>query len=334
MEDSEHAEDKPWLALPRHNREKGCSMRFQSVTSNNVYDYELAACASGKTLCGSSSGFLIMVDETSQISTIDLLTKARRFTLPTILPSLPPKPSTDIEPSERRLTHKYPVHKAVLSSPPDRNPYDYILMVIHGEERELAYYSALTQTWIEIQEAGRYYDDIIFRLGKFYAVDKYGKVILCEPGSKVYLVVMAIRFLMENPNVGYETYKFDASVGDMGDWAILLGQNESMALSIRVVKGAKGNCIYFTDDNFDAYKYGVVGGHDIGIYDTGEERSKPLQCCQSDIQCAWPRPINMRKRQDIHSRSPVRILETTSIPQLLGEDRGLVHGIQLAGSGH
>ncbi|TYH71669.1 hypothetical protein ES332_D05G200400v1 [Gossypium tomentosum] len=251
MEDSEHAEDKPWLALPRHNREKGCSMRFQSVTSNNVYDYELAACASGKTLCGSSS--------------------------------------------------------AVLSSPPDRNPYDYILMVIHGEERELAYYSALTQTWIEIQEAGRYYDDIIFRLGKFYAVDKYGKVILCEPGlpptvdeiampwllrgSKVYLVVMAIRFLMENPNVGYETYKFDASVGDMGDWAILLGQNESMALSIRVVKGAKGNCIYFTDDNFDAYKYGVVGGHDIGIYDTGEERSKPLQCCQSDIQCAWPRPV-------------------------------------------
>ncbi|MBA0691506.1 hypothetical protein Goari_009129 [Gossypium aridum] len=282
-----------------------------------------------------------MVDETSQISMIDPLTKARRFTPPTILPSLPPKPSTDIEPSERRLTHKYPVHKAVLSSPPDCNPYDYILMVIHGEERELAYYSALTQTWIEIQEAGRYYDDIIFRLGKFYAVDEYGKAILCEPGlpptvdeiampwllrgSKVYLVVMGDALFIREK---------DARVGDMGDWAIFLGQNESMALSIRVVKGAKGNCIYFTDDNFNAYKYGVVGGHDIGIYDTGEERSKPLQCCQSDIQCAWPRPINMRKRQDIHSRSPVRILETTSIPQLLGEDRGLVHGIQLAGSGH
>ncbi|XP_017604192.1 uncharacterized protein LOC108450939 [Gossypium arboreum] len=210
MEDSKHAEDKPWLAIPRHNRENGCSMRFQSVTSNNVYDYELAACTSGKTICGSSSGFLIMVDETSQISMIDPLTKARRFTLPTILPSLPPKPSTDIEPSERRLTHKYPVHKAVLSSPPDRNPYDYILVVIHGEERELAYYSALTQTWIEIQEAGRYYDDIIFRLG-FYAVDEYGKVILCEPGlpptvdeiampwllraSKVYLVVMGMHYV-------------------------------------------------------------------------------------------------------------------------------------------
>ncbi|MBA0846035.1 hypothetical protein Goarm_022207 [Gossypium armourianum] len=210
-------------------------MRFQSVTSNNVYDYELAACASGKTICGSSSGFLIMVDETSQISMIDPLTKARRFTLPTILPSLPPKPSTDIEPSERRLTHKYPVHKAVLSSPPDRNPYDYILMVIHGEERELAYYIRST-------------------------------------------LVGVIR-------------EKDARVGDMGDWAIFLGQNESMALSIRVVKGAKGNCIYFTDDNFDAYKYGVVGGHDTGIYDTGEERSKPQQCCQSDIQCAWPRPV-------------------------------------------
>ncbi|MBA0595337.1 hypothetical protein Gorai_012209, partial [Gossypium raimondii] len=260
MEDSKHAEDKPWLALPRHNREKGCSMRFQSVTSNNVYHYELAACASGKTLCGSSSGFLIMVDETSQISMIDPLTKARRFTLPTILPSLPPKPSTDIEPSERRLTHKYPVHKAVLSSPPDRNPYDYILMVIHGEERELAYYSALTQTWIEIQEAGRYYDDIIFRLGKFYAVDEYGKVI-----SFVSLVCHAMassRKQVRSTLVGVIREK-DARVGDMGNWAIFLGQNESMALSIRVVKGAKGNCIYFTDDNFDAYKYGVVGGHDI-----------------------------------------------------------------------
>ncbi|KAB2082324.1 hypothetical protein ERO13_A05G181900v2, partial [Gossypium hirsutum] len=296
MEDSKHAEDKPWLAIPRHNRENGCSMRFQSVTSNNVYDYELAACTSGKTICGSSSGFLIMVDETSQISMIDPLTKARRFTLPTILPSLPPKPSTDIEPSERRLTHKYPVHKAVLSSPPDRNPYDYILVVIHGEERELAYYSALTQTWIEIQEAGRYYDDIIFRLG-FYAVDEYGKVILCLSCGHGDALCVAIRFLKENPNVGYETYKFEVHllesygkrmrVEDMGDWAVFLGQNESMALSIRVVKGAKSNCIYFTDDNFDAYKYGVVGGHHIGVYDTGEESSKPLQCCQSDIQSIY-----------------------------------------------
>ncbi|TYH17469.1 hypothetical protein ES288_A05G194100v1 [Gossypium darwinii] len=252
MEDSKHAEDKPWLAIPRHNRENGCSMRFQSVTSNNVYDYELAACTSGKTICGSSS--------------------------------------------------------AVLSSPPDRNPYDYILVVIHGEERELAYYSALTQTWIEIQEAGRYYDDIIFRLG-FYAVDEYGKVILCEPGlpptvdeiTMPWLLRASKVYLVENPNVGYETYKFEVHllesygkrmrVEDMGDWAVFLGQNESMALSIRVVKGAKSNCIYFTDDNFDAYKYGVVGGHHIGVYDTGEESSKPLQCCQSDIQCAWPRLV-------------------------------------------
>lgn len=80
-------------------------------------------------------------------------------------------------------------------------------------------------------------------------------------------------------------------VGDMGDWAIFLGQNESMALSIRDVKGAEGNCIYFTDDKFDAYKYGVVGGDGVGVYDTGEERFKPLQCCQSDIKCSWRRPV-------------------------------------------
>ncbi|XVE94472.1 hypothetical protein REPUB_Repub02eG0011800 [Reevesia pubescens] len=293
-------------------------MSFQSVSSNKIYDHELPTCARGKSICGSSSGFLILVDETSEITMIDPLTNAS-FMLPPIPTSLAPKHSTDIDSGERRVTPKYAVHKAVLSSPPDSDPYDYILMVIYGDEHELAYYNAWNQTWIKVQEAGRYYDDIIFHMGEFYAVDEYGKVILCQPafppsideiampwllrGSKIYLVGMGdelcvvIRFLKDEPNMGYETYKIFESyeerrhIGNLENWAFFLGQNQSVALSTEVVKGVKGNCIYFTDDNLDAYKYGVVGGHDLGVFDRGEERFHALQCCQHSIQSAWPRPV-------------------------------------------
>ncbi|XP_022769288.1 F-box protein SKIP23-like [Durio zibethinus] len=322
MESSTQAEDRPWLALPYHsNRGKECSMSFKSVSSNKVYDHVLA-CAGRKNICGSSSGFLIMVDETSEITMIDPLTNAR-FILPPILTSLEAKHSTDIDSAKSLDARKYPVHKAVLSSPPDCNPYDYILLVIYGEERELAYYNALSQNWIKIQEAGRYYDDIIFHMGEFYAVDEYGKVILCQPGfppnideiampwllrgNKIYLVgignelCVVVRFLKDNPDVGYKTYNFEVyllesyeermHMGKIDNWVFFLGQNGSMALPTKVVKGLKGNCIYFTDDNLEAYKYGVIGGHDLGVFDRGEERFQPLQCCQRRIQSAWPRPV-------------------------------------------
>ena len=60
-----------------------------------------------------------------------------------------------------------PLHKAILSSPFDYNPYDYILMVIYGKESELAYCKVgpRSQTWTKLQEAGHGYDDIIFHKG-------------------------------------------------------------------------------------------------------------------------------------------------------------------------
>ncbi|EOY21036.1 Uncharacterized protein TCM_012354 [Theobroma cacao] len=258
------AKDRPWLALPYHPKrsDKRCSsMSFQSVSSNKIYHRKLPGVGGSKTICGSS--------------------------------------------------------QAVLSSPPDCNPYDYVLMVIYGEKRELAYYEAKSRTWTKLQEAGRYYDDVIFHKGEFYAVDEYGKLVVCQPcslpivseiampwllrGSKVYLVGMedslcvVIRFLKDNPSVGYETYKFEVRLlepneqwthlGSIEDWAFFLGQNESAALPVEDFKGLKDDRIYFTDDNSDACKYGVIGGHDSGVFDMGEESFQPLEYCQC------PRPV-------------------------------------------
>ncbi|XVE69653.1 hypothetical protein DITRI_Ditri10aG0007700 [Diplodiscus trichospermus] len=301
------AENHPWLDLPYHsNPDEECP--FQIVSSSKG---ELPACHGGKHICGSTSGFLIMADETSEVITmINSTTNAKLF-LPQIPTSLA-KRSTDIIGSSE--TRKFLVHKAVLSSPPDENPCDYILMVIYGEDKELAYYTARHQRWIKVQEAGRYYNDIIFYREGFYAVDEYGKVILCRSGflpnieeiampwlfrgSKIYLVGMEkelcviIRFLKHNPSLGYETYNFQVhwlesyderkKIENFEHWVFFVGRNESLALPIQddVIKDViKGNCIYFSDDNLDACKYGVTGGHDFGVFDIGEKSFKPLQRC-------------------------------------------------------
>ncbi|XVE91877.1 hypothetical protein REPUB_Repub01dG0049100 [Reevesia pubescens] len=240
------AKDHPWLALPHQYYLKPgksrCFMRFQSVSSNRVYHCQLPAAASGSsTICGSSPGFLIMVDETtSQITMIDRLSKAW-FKLPPISTSLAPQCSSTDSGRDRQ---KYFVHKAVLSSLPDCNPYDYILMVIYGEERELAYYNVRSQTWTNLQAV--------------------------------------IRFLKDETDVGYETYKFELHllesyeewrhIGGIEDWALFLGRNQSVAVPTQVFKGLKGNNIYFTDDNLEPYKYGgsVIGGYDFGVFDMGE----------------------------------------------------------------
>ncbi|XVF63590.1 hypothetical protein PTKIN_Ptkin09bG0098900 [Pterospermum kingtungense] len=322
MESSTQEIDRPWLVFPyQFNRDQGY-MSFQSVSSNQVHHYELPGCGVGNNICGSSSSFLIMVDEASEITMINPNTNAR-FVLPQIPNSWAPKNSTDIDSGDALETRKYLVHKAVLSSRPDCNPFYYILMVIYGEERELAYYTACNQNWIKVQEAGRYYDDIIFHEGQFYAVSEYGKVILCQPGfppkimeiavpwllqgSKIYLVgienelCVVVRFLKDDPDVGYETYNFEVyllesyeawkKIESVKGWALFLGQNESVALPTEVVKGVKGDCIYFTDDNLDAYRYGVIGGHDLGVFEKGEASFQPPLCCQHHVLSACSRPV-------------------------------------------
>ncbi|OMO55231.1 hypothetical protein COLO4_36113 [Corchorus olitorius] len=284
-------DQSPWLAfaVARNN-----GISFQSYSSDKVRHHQQLPPGYSGTICGSSGGFLIMADQNSdQISLIDPLKKVV-FKLPPISASYS---STD---SRQHVI----VHKAVVSSP----PFDCVVMIIYGEQRELAYYKPGNQTWTKLEKAGSYFDDVIFDKGEFYGVDEYGRVVTCRPGyppsvqeivmpwnfrgDKVYLVAInrnlyvVIRFLKDNPNptLGYETYNFEVRllnwdggcrrVGNIEDWVIFLGQNESIALSTQTFKGFKGNCIYFTDDNWESYKY---GGHDSGVFDMKERSFQPLK---------------------------------------------------------
>lgn len=295
------AQDLPWLLLPATKDNKDIKS-FLSITTNKLHNFNLPA-ARGKTICGSSAGWLIMNDNVSTITLINPLSSAH-FQLPQI------------------STKKVLIHKAILSSDPECDPYNFVVTAICGEKRELIYYKARSESWETLEAAGFYYDDVISYEGReLFAVTDYGKVVCCKvdslprfkeifmpfsfQGNKVYLVCVEgelfviFRSLREHSLFCYETFKFSVSllnveeeiserIKSFPEVAFFLGQNHSVWLPAdEDMQGVIGNRIYFTDDrNIGGVGSGGEGGHDFGCYDMEEGSIEPLKwCCFDALKC-------------------------------------------------
>ncbi|KAL6281256.1 hypothetical protein ACE6H2_018137 [Prunus campanulata] len=322
--------DFPWLMLPDnhhhhhhddagedyeayHNQDLKC---FFSLYTHHIHCLKLPE-AYEKTVCGSSSGWLILRHETT--SAVTLLNPLNCAQI--ALPQLSSSPFYDQDP--------LPVlHKAILSSDPCRNPFDYKVLAIFGQKRRLICYKARDRTWTMIQDAGVHYEDIISVGNELVATDEIGRLVSCNldgdwfwfppnveeisdpfffKGGKVYLVgiegelVMLIRFVQENFNFGQETYDFEVyrydsmesiwePISNLGSWTILLGHNQSTAVEARQFKGLiKPNCIYFTDDSLD--EDSLLVGHDSGVFSMEDGKVEPLRCISHDFMYVWPRPV-------------------------------------------
>ncbi|KAH7565999.1 hypothetical protein ACOSP7_022190 [Xanthoceras sorbifolium] len=258
----------------------------------------LTAFAKGKKRCGSSAGWLIMVDKISQVMSL-------------IKPSNTTK-IINLQPVFTKTNEPFHVHKAILSSDPEWDPFNFSVLAIFGEKRELACYKASSETWTLLHYAGSFYDDLITHNGNFYSVDEYGKIceisysdmsfkVVFEPwyfgGNKVYLVcvdgqlLVIFRYYIDNSYFGYETYKFEVFMLDLTkekysmirkfpEIAIFLGQHHSAWLPADDTKGVIGNSIYFTDDHHSGGT--KHDGHDVGLYDMEYNSIMPLQCCDPD----------------------------------------------------
>lgn len=218
------------------------------------------------------------------------------------------------------------MHKAILSSDPETQEQDYSVMIIYGENRELARYDSGNKTWTMLQEAGSFYDDIISHKINFYAVDGYGRVVRCEKsnvkeiagpwffkGNRVYLVVieeqlsLIIRHWKNNPVSGqkithkFEVYDLDGPENwvhtDLDGWSVFVGQNQSLAVRVAGSNILKGNCIYFTDDNGDLHKNSITDGRDQGVFDVEDETISSLRCYLQDFppRGVWPQSIWLEK---------------------------------------
>lgn len=75
------------------------------------------------------------------------------------------------------------IGKCALSSSPSITS-DYILMVLYGDTRKLAYFRPGNKVWNTINIYGRelhtMYDDVIYYNNKFYAVNGRGEIIVCD----------------------------------------------------------------------------------------------------------------------------------------------------------
>ncbi|KAM1377588.1 hypothetical protein TB2_039045 [Malus domestica] len=323
----------PWLMLPDHHRhhhhhhhrahdgtevyENQQLKCFFSLYTNQTHCLELPE-AFEKTVCGSSSGWLILRDETT--SSVILLNPLNRAQI--ALPELSSSPFYDQDPSRV-------LHKAVLSSDPSRCPFDYKVLAVFGEKRRLICYKARDKTWTILHDAGNNYEDIILFNGEeLLAATDIGKLVSCDldddgwfslsvneiappftfKGGKVYLVgiggelVMLIRFVQDNPRYGHETYDFEAyryeqfeseweAINGLGEWTIFVGKNHTTAIKAQDFKGLiKPNCIYFTDDSLDM-EDSLMVGHDSGIFSMEEGKFEALGCDLSGFMYVWPRPV-------------------------------------------
>ncbi|KAK7840480.1 hypothetical protein CFP56_016666 [Quercus suber] len=77
-------------------------------------------------------------------------------------------------------------------------------------------------------------------------------------------------------------------VKNIGDNVFFVGINDSLSISSQNLAKYKGNCIYFTDDYFDCHREGIVGGHDMGVYNVEDRSIKPLPVYNYYV---WPPPI-------------------------------------------
>lgn len=298
-----HPQELPLLLLPNSFLNNNDIKSFLSIPTYKLHHLNLPA-AQGKIICGSSAGWLIVIDYVSTIILINPLTSAH-IQLPQISPN------------------KVLIHKAILSSEPECDPYNFVVMVIYGEKKQLAYYKARSESW-EVLEAGCYYDDVISEgRRKFYAVNEHGKVVKCkvnslpafkevlEPwsfqGNKLYLFriegqfFVVFRSLKDHQVSGYETYKFSVfklnvkkeryhMMGSFPSVALFLGQNQSTWLHADETKGVVGNSIYFTDDY--ASGCGGGGGHDFGRYNMEDDSVERFECWDfQNLKCIESRPI-------------------------------------------
>ncbi|KAF3642221.1 putative pseudouridylate synthase [Capsicum annuum] len=181
----------PWLMLPKNRSNR---RGFINFVDNKLHFLNLPEASNRRRRCGSSHGWLIIVDESSPlILMINPITKVT-FNLPPVtqFPNVLnfdfysvgreyTVRSSDGEVYTRNLKEMCDlfIRKVVISSSPSRDP-NFIVMAILNETGELAYCKNGENLWNFIDEARFYAEDVIYFEGLFYAVHKSGEIAVCD----------------------------------------------------------------------------------------------------------------------------------------------------------
>ncbi|KAF9621761.1 hypothetical protein IFM89_027615 [Coptis chinensis] len=230
--------NSPWLMLPDLTNKFGRTLvNVFSGKQKHVFLPE----SHGKRCCGTSHGWLIMVDSSLVITLYNPLTRAELQLPPLSCCNDELRPGITLqsvfEPFKSSITSIFcrnnaketNIHKVVLSSNPANGHDECIVMAIYGKLRKLAFCKVGDKTWTVTEHEKNFYEDIIYHSNNFFAVDEYGRVVRCDlassmvtqvtppwtfKGDKMYLagtsrgLLLATRFIETKPDSTYRTKRF------------------------------------------------------------------------------------------------------------------------------
>lgn len=186
----------PWLMLPpsrSHHHQSSSRRGFYSLSDNKVHFFTLPEVSITRRRCGSSFGWLVMLDETPAMFLINPLTKAKLHLPP--LSSFPNVMNFTFYNIGKEYTLKTGegdvyycnlkemrdsfIKKVIFSASPS-NKSDYIALAILNQTGDLAFCKKGDQSWKFMPDAQSYCEDVIYHKGLFYAVNKFGSIVVCD----------------------------------------------------------------------------------------------------------------------------------------------------------
>ncbi|XP_030950845.1 F-box protein SKIP23-like [Quercus lobata] len=185
----------PWLMLPLSQQSQSQSHRpFLDLSDHKIHLLNLPEAASHlKRRCGSSHGWLVILDETPTILLLNPLTRAKLnlpplFTFPNVVTfnyseigkeyALRSLSGNIYRRSLKEMRDSF-IKKLVLSSSPALNT-NFVALAILNQTGDLVFCKNGDQAWTFIHDARFFCEDVIYDNDLFYAVDKNGGVAVCD----------------------------------------------------------------------------------------------------------------------------------------------------------
>ncbi|KAB2596639.1 F-box protein [Pyrus ussuriensis x Pyrus communis] len=300
------------------------------VMQNKVLDFHVQV--PNVRFCGSSKGWLIYVDKDSVVTLVNPFFRVKRtrkkensiIRLPPLISGVPPLKNWDSSISY------YFAYKAILSADPVLCADNYIVVVICEVYCQLAFIRpGKDTTWTFVADSRHIIEDVVPVEDEFYGVDQGRRNLVAfdtsaqykcnvildvgnteEAPAKRYLVDLnEKRFLMverygnviDGRRMTYQFRIFEmkshkcewTEIYDLGDVALFVGDNSSIALAASKYSGCQPNCIYFYHDNISQGAFQPMKSHDFGVYNV------------KDQSFSQPYPEDIMTLMQLTSRPPI-----------------------------
>ncbi|XP_039146246.1 F-box protein At2g26160-like [Dioscorea cayenensis subsp. rotundata] len=273
--------------------------RLFNVFSQKSYPLDLP---DGYHCCGSSRGWLLIMDLSLKMCLWNPFSKTQ-IELPTFLSSesecrryesLVRDTKQADDPTDVILRERL-VARVVLSADPERCS-DFVIMVIGFCASELKFWRLGDSSWTHIPNV--WFLDVIWYNGAFHGLSTQKEVFMVCLTPKLELKKVAyyrnpfpcnVRYLVDcmgdlliverNTNQTYTMHTYTSSflvykldkkrmvfkkVKSIGDHALFLGRNPTIAIPANKFPGCLSDSIYFTDN--DPFIYRIYRYEDIGLY--------------------------------------------------------------------